>query len=181
MKKLCFVDMDGVLADFVSAACRAHERPNPYQDAAHHGVWDLATIWGITPKEVWAPLNGEDFWIDIPKLPLADELVELLLSTFGSDNICVASSPSMSKYCVPGKREWMVRAYPALAKNMLFGSAKQFLAGPNRCLIDDFDGNVDKWKAFGGYGILYPQLWNSGHNIAELRLQRVAVCLQEWK
>ncbi len=40
----CLLDMDGVLADFVSGMCLAHKRPDPYHDPKNLGVWDLDEI-----------------------------------------------------------------------------------------------------------------------------------------
>lgn len=179
MKELCFLDMDGVLADFVSAVCQAHDRPNPYEDPKNLGIFDMAKIWGMTAEEFWEPTNNPYFWRDIPKLPDADELMEAVLTRFGTNNTCILSSPSSSQYCIPEKKQWIQIHYPRLAGHMLFGSAKQFLAGPGRTLIDDYDVNIARFAHAGGHGITYPQPWNKSHSIAPQRIQFVREALKK--
>ena len=178
MSELCFVDMDGVLTDFVSAACEAHGRLNPYNNPKNYGVFEMDKIWGMTAKEFWAPMEREGYWWGMKKLPGADLLLDLLIERFGMDNICILSSPSLSPYCVPEKRQWLKHHYDSrLANNVLFGSAKQFLAGPDRYLIDDYDKNIDKFEKFGGIGITYPQLWNREYTSVGRRLGEVSEAL----
>lgn len=159
-----FIDMDGVLFDFVTATSRAHNRPSPYLAARNYGHWDMAKLWNITPEAFWAPLNYEGFWSNMEPLPYARTLVETCLKY--TDNICVLSSPSESKYCVPEKRASIKKYFPEFGKNILFGASKQFIAGPNKILVDDYDVNVDKWRGAGGTATLWPQPWNSGHQDA---------------
>lgn len=177
MNKLCFLDMDGVLADFVSAACDVHGRPNPYVDPKNYGIWEMDKIWGMTAKEFWAPMGREGYWLGMQKLKDADALVDVLSQYFGLDNICILSSPSLSPYCVPEKRQWLKQHFPMLANNVLFGSAKQFLAGPGRYLVDDYDKNIDKFVKFGGTGITYPQMWNRQHQLTEHGVTEVTLAL----
>lgn len=162
---ICFIDMDGVVADFVGAACKAHNRSWPYDDPKNRGKFEIEPAWGITPKEFWAPIDalGVDFWLNLEKTPEADKIISRAISAYGVHNICMLTSPSDDPGCVPGKRGWMRKHYPNLAKSMLFGSAKQFLSGPKRVLIDDRDKNIDDFIAYGGTGILVPRPWNIGH------------------
>jgi len=51
--------------------------------------------------------------------------------------------------------------FPQFQRRFLFGPAKAFCASPERVLIDDYDGNVDKFRAAGGHAILVPQSYNS--------------------
>ncbi len=76
------------------------------------------------------------------------------------------TSPSSSMYCIPGKRDWIRRHYPQFNKRIIFGSAKQFIAGPAKLLIDDKDSNIVEFEKHGGIGIRVPRLWNSKHNLS---------------
>lgn len=152
MMKL-FLDMDGVIADFLGGACKAHNRKSPYEQESSLGIWDTEKLWGITAEEFWKPIDAYDkFWDTLDKTPEADALVDMVTSLFGVKNVAVLTSPSMDPTCVPGKRRWMQRHYPQLAGRMIFASAnaKQFLAGRDSLLIDDKDTNVEEFRDSGG-------------------------------
>jgi 5'(3')-deoxyribonucleotidase len=170
---LCFVDMDGVLADFVKGACEAHGRPSPYVDPKSVGIFDMDKLWKMSAQEFWRPLERDGFWRELEILPDARELVEMLCKWFKAENVCVLTAPSLDPRCIPEKRAWIAANFPALAKNMLFGSAKRFLAGQFRWLIDDRNENIDNFVNHGGIGVLYPQVWNRNHKLIEQRLQYV--------
>ncbi len=163
MSELCFLDMDGVLANFVQGAIKAHNRPSPYEDPRGYGVFDMEKLWGITAEEFWKPLEFEGFWEGLEKLSEADKLVDWVCLVFGVSHVCLLTDPAESRNGIPEKKAWVERYYPFLSKNILFGSAKQFLAGPGRYLIDDRDKNIETFNQAGGFGILYPQLWNEGY------------------
>lgn len=163
--RFCFLDMDGVLADFVGGICRAHGRSTPYDDPHSYGIFDMEKLWGMSIEEFWSPPKedlGMEFWSGLAKTPEADQIVELAVRYFGTKNTCILTSPSQHPSCVPGKRVWMKQHYPKLANNILFGSAKRFLAGPDRVLIDDRDKNVEEFKKYGGHAIRVPRAWNMG-------------------
>jgi 5'(3')-deoxyribonucleotidase len=176
---ICLLDMDGVVADFVGGVCAAHNRPSPYDDHASRGIFDMDKLWNMSPSSFWKPCDGESFWDDLQKMPDADVIVDLAVNAFGENNIAVLTAPSMSQYCVPGKRRWMQKHYPFLAKNMIFTSAKRFLAGPDRVLIDDRNENVDSFIRAGGHGILLPRPWNRDHRLSDLSIYRLSLCLKE--
>jgi 5'(3')-deoxyribonucleotidase len=180
---LAFLDMDGVLTDFVGAACRAHGKSNPYDDAAAQGVWAMETLWGMSGKEFWAPCNGEGFWDRLEKTPEADDIVKLITDTFGVENVALLTAPSMSGFCIPEKRLWIRRNYPQLEGGMIFTAAKKFLAGPDRLLIDDRDKNIEDFRLFGGKAVTVPRPWNRMHALSDKPLEvlyRVLGGLQEF-
>ena len=51
----CFLDMDGVIADFVGGICHAHNRPYPYDEPAALGVWDIEKLWSMSAAEFCSP------------------------------------------------------------------------------------------------------------------------------
>lgn len=161
--RYCFLDMDGVLTDFVKAACTVHNRPDPYLDSSNYGIFDMDRIWNITAREFWKPTEVTGFWESMDKQPFADELVETLCATFGLKNIAILTSPSLAANCIPEKRQWIERYYPQFSGQIIFTGAKQFLAHPNTLLIDDRDANVKQFQAYNGKAIICPQPWNSQH------------------
>lgn len=168
----CLLDMDGVIADFMTQLAVYHGRPSPYVDSSAYGIWDTEKLWGITVEQFWAPIKVDSlaFWKMIPKTPEADAIVALVSATFGEANVAILTAPSDDAGAVPGKRSWIRRNYPQFEKRMIFGSAKEFLAAPYRVLVDDRDKNCEQFRAAGGRSILIPRLWNSRHPYADQAL-----------
>jgi 5'(3')-deoxyribonucleotidase len=165
-----FLDMDGVIADFVSAAVRVHGKPDPYLLPSSLGIFDMEKLWGITIEEFWAPINdaGASFWSTLEPMKDAFDIAQTAIDFAGGpENVCVLTSPSNDPGCIPGKRAWMEMHFPELKKNMLFGSAKHFLAGPNRILVDDRDKNLEDFAAHGGRSVCVPRLWNRLHSLSD--------------
>lgn len=162
----CFLDMDGVIADFVGAIHKAHGRPYCYDDPAVRGRFDIEPIWGISTKEFWST-DTYEFWLGVDPTPEAFEIVASLEALFRPEDIAILTSPSNGSGCVPGKRHWMRRHFPTYEKRMIFTSAKQFLAGPQRVLVDDRDQNIIDFHAAGGEVILIPRHWNTHHYEAD--------------
>lgn len=161
---LAMLDMDGVVANFVGGAAKIHHRPYPYTfgDPKSMGIFELETIWHMTPQEFWEPIRAHpDFWYTLEEMPDGRGIVEAAVATFGQKDCCFLTAPDFKDpHGVVGKHYWIETHYPAFKDNVIFGKAKQFLAGPDRCLIDDRDKNIKDFKKFGGVGIRVPRLWN---------------------
>lgn len=173
MSKLCFLDMDGVIADFVGSCCRAHDLETPYGKQNNMGIFEMEDCWGMTQEQFWAPLANVAFWENLPKTPEADELVAYLIKIFGEENICILTNPSSYDGSIGGKKTWMENNFPQFEKQMLFGSAKKFLAGRERFLVDDRDKNLDAFRDAGGTAICVPRLWNHAYRDAGSVMQQV--------
>ena len=179
LTKTCFLDMDGVLADFVGGVCKAHDRKTPYEDPKSFGIFDMEKLWGIDAEAFWGPLEYEGFWYWLDKTPEADEIVELVCGQFGSRNIAILTSPSEYAHCIPEKKEWMKKHYPELAKQMFFGSAKRFMGGPGKVLVDDRDFNIKEFENAVGQGITVCRPWNWLHGYDPIL--HLKDCLHELK
>lgn len=160
-----FLDQDGVLANFVGGACKAHGL-TCYDKPEHLGKFDMERLWGMSMQQFWAPTNNFDFWFNLEKTPEADAIVELAIDAVGVKNIAMLTSPSLDPDCVPAKRAWMEKYYPQLAKTMIFSWGKGMIGGPGRILIDDRDRNIDDWYVAGGEGILVPRPWNEDYQLS---------------
>ena len=80
-----YIDMDGVVADFVAGACRVHGRT--ISEEADADTRDFYKSWLVTDNEIvqhcmtteefWSPINalGAKFWEDLPVYPWAVDLV----------------------------------------------------------------------------------------------------------
>lgn len=175
----CFLDMDGVIADFVTGACIAHGRPSPYTEPESLGIFDMEKLWSVTPAEFWFPINagGFAFWSGLAKTPEADGIVSLVSEAFGVENVAILTSPSMDAGCVPGKRAWIAKYFPQFSNRILFGSAKEFLAGPDKFLVDDRDKNILDFEKHGGIGVTVPRPWNALHSASDRVVHELKVQL----
>ena len=165
-----FVDLDGVLVDFISDALECNAATDLLNDWPP-GKWSVSKILGITEAEFWSPINGRghEFWANLRPYPWKDELVQLISSL--DPAWTVATAPSRDPSCPYGKTIWMQAHLPASGgapfRRFSIGGRKHFLARSGRILIDDNDSNVEKFNRAGGVGILFPQPWNALHSIAD--------------
>jgi 5'(3')-deoxyribonucleotidase len=171
----CFLDMDGVIADFVKAIHEAHNRPYCYADPSARGKFEIEPLWGISSKDFWST-DSYEFWDSVKPTPEATAIVDLVECAFGSENIAILTAPSNGSGCVPGKRNWVKRHFPQFHGRIIFTSAeaKGFLAGEGRVLVDDRDKNVADFRKFGGQAILVPRHWNSLHSAADTTVEHLA-------
>ena len=162
------LDMDGVLADFVPAICRAHGRENPYDNYEARGVWDIEKLWGITKAEFWAPTKTVEFWSTIEPTEEFSEILALAEDAVGREGVAICTAPSLADESIIGKRRWIEKHLPESYKHRtIFARAKGFLAGPSRLLIDDRDKNILEFRLGGGYTCLLPRPWNAHHYRSE--------------
>lgn len=159
------VDMDGLISDFARGISKAHGRPYPYDDPANTGNFDMDKIWGMTRQEFFAPCD-HDFWANLEKFPEADEIVHTCLDRFGVENVAILSDPGLhSGPAMTGKHEWLKQHFPMLADGgFLFGRRKHVCANPFTLLIDDYDKNVETFRARHGNAFLLPRAWNKSNH-----------------
>lgn len=172
-----FLDMDGVIADFVGGALRLTNSADPYVQEHNKGKFDVFSLLSppMTETQFWSKTNY-DFWRTLQKTKEADELVGLLTASFGGDAICVLTKPGPTFGCHDAKRDWLREHFPSLSDRLLCASAKHFCAHPSSILIDDNESNVRNFASAGGHAILFPRPWNSFHSqsfdpVAEMKKQ----------
>lgn len=169
----CFIDIDGVLADFVMAACETHRRPNPYTDPATaeaaRGNFYFYRLWGMTDDEFWGPIIflGAAFWSSLQPYPTGRQVVFAAELAFGPGNVYLLTTPSQDPDCDAGKRRWVATHFPDYRYRTWIGGDKHIFARKDFLLVDDFDDNVDRWQANGGVSIRYPRAWNRAWQAAE--------------
>ena len=140
-----YVDMDGVLADFFGEWAKVMK-------VDHYSKIDNVDINDALQKI----RDTDNFWLNLPLLPQAKQLLELIKKVKGSYTIC--SSPlADDPRSEPHKREW-------IKKNLSFFPPKKVIITSNKpkyatqsdgtpnILIDDFGKNVNAWEAAGGEG-----------------------------
>ena len=167
---MLFGDLDGVFADFPTAASAANGRPE-YEVT----TWNFFEDWGITEEQFWAPIKdlGDSFYGELVQpFPWFDELVDVL-DRYDKDWV-IATAPHDHPTAYSGKKIWCDRYLPGRALIVL--KSKTPLAKPGVVLLDDNDGNVQKFRQHGGDGVLFPQPWNAARDST---LDRLGYCEQE--
>ena len=157
------LDMDGVLVDFVSGALSALNRDfnkdiTIERYVKEFGLWEMYDYYGISIKQFWDSIhNTPDFWYNLQPLPWYKELYKLL-SELGL--VTIVTTPSIDPSCAEQKLRWLRDYMDIDSTQVLMGTRKSLLVG-NGILIDDYYGNVEKFKGFGGEAILIPSTWNT--------------------
>lgn len=136
--KKIYVDMDGVLVDFM--------KPVRAVNPAIREWADDDILWPIV-KAI------PNFWEELEWMPGGKKLWEYVLP----HNPSILSAPSRNDVRSPsGKLAWIHR-HLGWDTNYHFtrSSRKCELARPYAILIDDLAGNVRQWNQAGGIGILH--------------------------
>lgn len=183
-----FLDMDGVVVNWVRGICAAHNRPNPYLEPHAQGVWDVWSLWNMTIDDFWAPCSSE-FWRGLAKTEEADALVGI--ATAASGVVCgtalpvrVITMPASHglEGCIEGKLGWLDEHYPTLSHEVIFerDKWKYAAAQPGSLLIDDNEKNCAKWIQSGGYAVLVPRPWNCRWRVAHDVVDVVREGVKAW-
>lgn len=162
-----FVDMDGVLFDFVTAALWAHNFHGLDRDK-FMAAWPAGEGWcfwerlGVTEETFWKDIaNLSDFWTkDVIPYPWAQMLIHAC-QQYGPVHL-ITKPPAEDPAAWTGKYLAAQKYFPGLPIIMQQGD-RSLLAGPGRLLIDDNESNCTQWMVAGGRAIVFPQPWNSAH------------------
>ena len=139
-----FVDFDGVLAACMPTAEKLLGKSGP------------------TSKEFWSVANHPTFFLDLPVLPDANELMlelsELRSSTpFRSLKALTATGNNFVEVGKQ-KRAWAEKHFFFHRDNVILvrqGTDKAVYASPHNILIDDTPKVIEAWESSGGIGILH--------------------------
>lgn len=154
------LDSDGVMANFVNASLKAHNRPETHNDIHK---WNYFLDWGITPAQFWAPMMTYDFWVNIEPYEWAHNLLARLQDI--ADVTILTAPSSHNPHCASAKAEWFRQHFGLTNDDLMVGSKKWLMAKPEHVLVDDSPDNIRMFEAHGGTGILFPQPWNSAPEI----------------
>ncbi len=154
LRREILLDMDGVVADFVTAALKAHGRTETHDDITS---WNFYEAWGMTAAEFWAPCRGKDFWFNIEPYPWAVDLYRGIAKNFP---VTISTAPSNDSECARGKYEWLEKHLGVKPSDVMVGGRKYLLANPLHILIDDSPGNVNKFRERSGLAVGFKQPWN---------------------
>lgn len=161
-----FLDMDGVLCDFVAAAGNAFAAKN-----FNPSEFDVCKQLGVSLSSFWKKIDQTpDFWINLKPYPWFHELVDFVEQR---SDFFLLSAPSLDSSSYAGKREWVEKYFGRHFNRLILTKHKYLLADPNAVLIDDSEKNCQKFEDAGGRIILFPQPWNSNRGYVGERLKFV--------
>jgi hypothetical protein len=159
--KLILLDVDGILADLFSGACRLfgedpealYRRPDMRYD-----FWKLFAD-ALTDSDFYAEVRGagRGFWTGLEPYPKARVIYDVC-SALAPTVFCTAciSDPE----CPGGKFAWLSKFTGKPSFGYHITRLKHHLAGPGRLLVDDKNENCADFVEAGGAAILYPRPWN---------------------
>jgi len=161
---IIYLDLDGVVVDFVSAALKLFDAEHLQKDWPP-GEWDITNVLGVSATDFWSRVDarGELFWKNLQVYPWAGCLLNLI----DDYEWYYATSPSRSHRSSSGKVLWMQEQHGTHFRRYVLGEHKHLLAKSDALLIDDNQKNVERFVENGGKSILFPRPWNRLHHIDE--------------
>ncbi|MBR5598475.1 MAG: hypothetical protein IKW39_00375 [Alphaproteobacteria bacterium] len=149
---MIFLDMDGVLVDFDGEFER------------NHGILPYK----LPRQELWQiVLDTKDYWVNLPKLKDADELVNYL-NRFGFKILTGLPQYGFDKAEVE-KKKWLLNHY-GIKEGVIccLSKDKQNYGKKGDILIDDRLPNIERWVEMGGVGILHTSAEDTIRQLKEL-------------
>lgn len=156
-----FIDMDGVLVDFVRGALTPDELA-AYEKISK-GKPSLWGFLGITEDEFWQRTIHPDWWFNLPQLPWCFQLMHIVDEHFPNAEVFFLTKPHSAPNCIPGKERWISEILGYDAGRVICTKHKTLFARSGSLLIDDTSWYIGSWNAAGGHGILFPALSNELH------------------
>jgi 5'(3')-deoxyribonucleotidase len=172
-----YLDIDGVLADFTSAAFKVHGRE--WDKDGEEVRWNFFLDWGMPEDHFWNVIDAEGpaFWENLEPYPWFHELVDLAAKC---GEVRLLTSPSRHHNSVTGKIKWIHKHFGLGFRHWIMcpEHKEQLCRGPRCVLIDDRIENIDRWGNAGGIPILFPQKWNALANISHKPMSFVKAAMK---
>lgn len=151
-----WLDMDGVLADFDTAACAALGTDNTYKWEWIHGT-----------KAFWAGLNANpNFFLDLP--PMRDAWFLLESVRHLKPKVLTALPKTGADAVAVQKREWIARHIGDLEVVTCLTHEKPDYCQPGDVLVDDRAVNRSAWEKRGGRYVLHTDALSSVRELREM-------------
>ena len=150
-----YLDMDGVLFDFVKALESTTKM-------------SIKQWMKLDRKKRWDPvIANKTFWSNGPWLSEGKKLFNYV-KKYNPHILSAYVEHAFDPNCIPGKMKWAMKN-TGLSRdkiNLVMRSQKQTFASPASILIDDYDKNTKEFTAKGGTGITFK---TASQTIAELK------------
>lgn len=173
MSPVVYLDMDGVLVNFVRGALDHLGSGAEMNDI----TWDFPKdVFGYSDAydpTFWAHFATEEFWANLDWTPEGQSLLKGVEEMVGQENIGLLTTPMDIAGCIEGKKQWVKKHLPKYQKQLIVTPAKYLLSGLGKLLVDDHDPNLHKFTRTpqghpsGGRAVLVPRPWNSGKHLTD--------------
>lgn len=175
MIKRIFLDMDGVLCNFVDAVAKLFgTTEEELYKKWKPGEYDVCIPLGMTEEQLWYMVNAHSpkFWANLEPYSWAIKLWELCNSYAPT---VILTSPSRDPQCLAGKVEWMNKhlGNGEPFRQFLVGPAKEFCAAPGHILVDDSNKKCSEFYDAGGFPVHFPQIWNLAYDRVNDRFEYI--------
>lgn len=158
MQPHIYLDMDGVMTDWVGGILRTSLAPRGVEEDSITS-WNIESHLGISSEILWDNIDFALWWQRLESYPWATPLFEML--TYYAP-VTYLSSPGRSGAAAEGKIAWIQDRHGFQFSDWILTNHKDRVAAPGRILIDDSEKNCAAWEAAGGFAVLVPQYWNRG-------------------
>ena len=154
-----FVDMDGILSDWLSSACEScgvDINDQKTKDLLKDGK-ELQELGIVSEDELWDHINkaGQEWWEDLDILPHAKKLIAEMQKL---GTVCILTSPGKvaktGAFASAGKVLWMTKHFPDIP--YIIAYEKGLCATEASILIDDSEKKIKMFEDHGGKGFLWP-------------------------
>lgn len=174
---ICYLDIDGVLANFRKGVHDAFGIPYDYSTLSDK--WYFWEDWDKVTFEDVNAVCDKGFWQKLEWMHDGLKIFKTIFNEFIND-IYLLTTPMPHPESASGKILWVDKHVPVFNKHLIITRApKSLLAGPDRLLIDDKDQNIEEFITAGGQGILVPRPWNKNHDCQQSSYDYIAHKLDE--
>lgn len=155
-----FLDMDGVLSDWLGAACKLCDID--LNDEEIRESIKIQKGWledFVDEKVLWKNIEdaGVGFWEGLELFPWTKKLYNKLEEL--GDEFSILSSPGkyteIASNACDGKVLWLDNHF-SNKENYIFAYKKFLCANENAILVDDSQNKIDPFNEAGGHGFLWP-------------------------
>lgn len=156
------LDVDGVLADFVSAAVKiGNELAGTSYTAADITDWRMFSLPGLreVESEIWDRINEPGFMAALNVFEGTKQAVQKLKKL---GDVAILSTPLYRSTTAPYERYvWLFEHFGIEWKDVVYAYRKDLVRG--LILVDDKPENIESWCLANpdGYGVLWDRPYNS--------------------
>ena len=164
MEKILYLDLDGVLVNFIGGWMDHYFIMNRKPVTK----WNFGEDYGLDREDFYKSITSLpiSFWSNLAPLPWSRELLAILKmnlrEAFDADKIMFLSH-SVSEDCRIGKQLWVNKHFPDLGDSLITVSdsrLKSKFANKNSVLIDDKFETCVEFVRGGGKAFLFARPWN---------------------